>query len=93
MTDYRSASDPPTPAWPLHVRVLAVSYVLSYAVQWLAFIGFTGTAAVLYVLKRRLYGLPLGLGVGGIICFILCGAFRRWFVQWGKRKYPTGTPK
>jgi hypothetical protein len=80
-------------AWPLYVRVLAVSYVLSYAVQVVAFLGLTGTAALLYGLGRPVDGLVLGLGAGGIAVVILCGAFRRWFAAWGRRNYPAGKPE
>jgi hypothetical protein len=48
----RGPADEPT--WPLYVRVLAVSYTLSYAVQPVAFLGLTGTAALLYGLGRPL---------------------------------------
>jgi len=79
--------------WPFYVRALAVLYVLSYAVQWIAFLGATGTAAILYARGHRLDGLVVGLGLGGIMCVILCGAFRRWFVRWGRRNYPEGKPE
>ena len=80
------------PTWPLSVRVLAVCYVLSYAVQPVAFVGLTGTAALLYGLGRPLDGLVLGLGAAGILIVLVCGAYRRWFVRWGRRKYPSGKP-
>jgi hypothetical protein len=73
--------------------VLAVSYVLSDAVQWVGLLGLTGTAVVLAGLGRRLDGLVLGLGLGGIGCVVLCSAFRRWFVRWGRRNYPAGKPE
>jgi hypothetical protein len=81
-----------TPTWPLYVRVLAVAYVLSYALQPVAFLGLTGTAALLYGLGRHLDGLVLGLGAAGVLVVLGCGAFRRWFVRWGRRNYPTGEP-
>jgi hypothetical protein len=79
--------------WPLYVRALAIFHVLSYAVQWIAFLGAAGTAAILYARGHRLDGLVLGLGIGGIMCVILCSAFRRWFVRWGRRNYPEGKPE
>jgi hypothetical protein len=93
MIDCRPSSNLPGPVWPLHVRILAVSCVLSYAVQWLAFLGLTGTAAVRYGMRRQLDGLTLGLGLGGVACFMLCGVYRRWFVQRGRRTYPYGKPE
>jgi hypothetical protein len=77
----------------LYVRVLAVFHVLSYAVQWIGFLGLAGAAAILYARGQRLDALSLGLGLGGFLCVILCGAFRRWFVRWGRRNYPEGKPE
>jgi hypothetical protein len=91
--DDRAPDGGQPPRWPLYVRVLAVSHVLSYALQPVAFIGLTGTAFLLYCLGRPLDGLVLGLGVGGIACVLLCSAFRRWFVAWGRRNYPEGKPE
>jgi hypothetical protein len=91
--DCKAHGEGNSPTWPLYVRVLAVSFVLSYAVQWIAFLGLTGAAALLYGLRHRLDGLVLGLGLGGVACVILCGAFRRWFVRWGRRNYPEGKPE
>jgi hypothetical protein len=73
--------------------VLAVSHVLSYAVQWLAVLGLTGTAAVLFGMRRQLDGLTSGFALSGVVSFMLCGAFRSWFVRWGKRNYPHGKPE
>ena len=91
--DGRPGRKPAASAWPLYVRVLAVSYVLSYAVQWLAVLGFTGTAAVLFGMRRQLDGPTIGLGLGGVVSFMLCGGFRSWFVRWGRRNYPDGKPE
>jgi hypothetical protein len=52
MIDTRAHRPADAPTWPLSVRVLAVAYVLSYAVQPVAFLGLTGTAALLYDLGR-----------------------------------------
>jgi hypothetical protein len=90
---YTRQREPDEPAWPLYVRVLAVSYVLSYLVQPVAFFGLAGAAVVLYCLGHPLDGLVVGLGVGGVLAFLLCEAFRRWFVRWGKRRYPNGKPE
>src|SRR5262245_5947347 len=79
--------------WPLYVRVLAVSYVLSYAVQVAAGIGLIGTAFVLHGLGHPFEGLPLAFGASGIAVVVLCSVFRRWFVAWGRRNYPEGKPK
>jgi hypothetical protein len=78
--------------WPLYVRLLAVFYVLSYAVQIVAFLGLMGTAVVLFSLRQQVDEWVLGLGLGGLVCVILCEVFRRWFVRWGRRNYPTGKP-
>jgi hypothetical protein len=88
VVDCRMASPGDAPQWPLYVRVFAVFHVLSYGVQWIGFLGLTGTAALLYGLRHRLDGVVLGLGLGGVICVILCSAFRRWFVRWGRKNYP-----
>src|SRR3954451_5067005 len=85
-----AAPGTPTSKWPRYVRVLAVCYVCSYLVQWLAFLGLTGTAALLVGLRHPLDGLVLGLGLSGIAGFLLCGLFRRWFVRGGRRNYPQG---
>jgi hypothetical protein len=85
----RSADAPP---WPLYVRVLAGCNVLSYGVQPAAFLGLTGTAGLLHGLGRPLDGLVLGLGAAGVLTVLLCGAYRRWFVRWGRRNHPTGKP-
>ncbi len=78
-----------TPAqWPLYVRVLAVAYVLSHVVQWVAFILLAGTAAFLYGLGHSLDGVVVGLGLGGFACVAACHAFRWWFPRWGRRHYP-----
>jgi hypothetical protein len=89
-TSARRPADAPT--WPFSVRVLAVGYVLSYAVQPVAFLGLTGTAALLYGRGLPLDGLLLGLGAAGVLIVLACGAYRRWFVRWGRRHYPTGQP-
>jgi hypothetical protein len=82
------------PPWPRYVRVLAVAYVLSYAVQWAALLLLTGAAALLYGLGRPLDGLVLGLGLGGVACAALCAGFRRWFLRWGRRRWPpAGVPR
>ena len=81
-----TGSDTPR-KWPLYVRVLAVSYVLSYPVQWLAFLGLTGTAAILYGLRHPLDGLVLGLALGGVTAVILCHAYRWWFPRWGRKHW------
>ena len=88
IVDCRTVTPSEAPQWPVYVRVFAVFHVLSYAVQWVGFVGLTGTAAVLYGLRHRLDGVVLGLGLAGAICVILCSAFRRWFVRWGRRNYP-----
>jgi hypothetical protein len=89
--DTRAGAPADAPTWPRDVRVRAVCYVLSYAVQPVAFLGLTGTGALLYGLGRPLDVLVVGLGAAGILTVLACGAFRRWFVRWGRRKYPTGT--
>jgi hypothetical protein len=76
--------------WPRYVRMLAVCYVLSYVLQPLAFLGLIGTALWLYTLGHALDGLWLGVGAGAIIVVLLCSAYRRWFVAWGRRNYPEG---
>jgi hypothetical protein len=84
---------PDEPAWPWYVRVLAVSFVLSYLVQPVAFVGLAGAAVLLYGFGHPLDGLVVGLGVAAVIAFLLCAAFRWWFVRWGRRRYPTGKPE
>jgi hypothetical protein len=76
------------PAWPWYIRVLAVCYVLSYALQWLAFVGLTGTAAFLYARGHRLDSLVLGLAFSSLGCVLLCIVVRRRFVRWGRKNYP-----
>jgi len=46
-TSARRPADAPT--WPFSVRVLAVGYVLSYAVQPVAFLGLTGTMVLVVI--------------------------------------------
>src|SRR5262245_30699993 len=93
MVDCRRVEPTAAPPWPRYVRLLAVSYVLSYALQWLALLGLTGTAAVLLGLGHRLDGLVVGLALGGLGSALLCAGFRHWFVRWGKRHYPAGKPE
>jgi hypothetical protein len=59
-TRVRGPADAPT--WPLTVRVLAVSHVLSYAVQPVALLGLTGTAALLYQSGESRRSLQSGQG-------------------------------
>lgn len=79
--------------WPLYVRVLAVCYVLSYALQVVAFFGLVLSAAFLSGFGRRLNPWAIGLLVTGAAVVIFCWLFRRWFVWWGRRNYPTGKPE
>jgi hypothetical protein len=74
--------------WPPYVRVLAVSYMLSYPVEGIAFLALTGTAAFLYGLRHPLDGLIVGLGLSGFAAVILCHAYRWWFLRWGRKHYP-----
>ena len=53
------------PRFPRYVRVLAVAYVLSFAVQPIGFLLLTGTATFLYGRRREIDGWVLGLGLGG----------------------------
>jgi hypothetical protein len=79
--------------WSLHVRILAVCHVLSYGVQALAFVGLALPAAFLTGFGRALDPMVIGLRVTSAAILGLCWVFRRWFVWWGRKNYPTGKPE
>ncbi|HVS40192.1 MAG TPA: hypothetical protein VMS17_31835 [Gemmataceae bacterium] len=73
--------------WPLCVRILAVCYVLSLAVQMVGFL-LVGAAAFLYGRRRDIDGWVLGLVLAGSATIVACTAFRFWFRRWGRTHYP-----
>jgi len=73
--------------WPLCVRVLAVCYVVSLAVQLFGFL-LVGAAAFLCGRRSEIDGWVLGLGLAGAATIFACTAFRFWFRHWGRRRYP-----
>ena len=93
VTGDESQPEPPgggeeQPRFPRYVRVLAVAYVLSFAVQPIGFLLLTGTATFLYGRRREIDGWVLGLGLGGGVLMVLCSVFRWWFPRWGRKHWP-----
>jgi hypothetical protein len=78
------------PQFPLPVRILAVAYVLSWALQPLGFFLLTGIGSFLWIRRRELDAWVLGFWLGGIGCLVLGIAFRWWFRRWGRLRWPNG---
>jgi hypothetical protein len=81
-----SGESGPVPRAPLVDRVLAVTYVLSLAVQPLGFLILAGTGSFLWE-KRGLDGTVLGFGLGAIGWVASWGVFRWWVRRWGRRRW------
>ncbi len=74
-------------SWPWYVRGLAVAYVLSLMAGP---VGFVVMAAV-SVFRIARHGLGGGAALTlavAVACPLLCAAFRAWFRNWGRRRWP-----
>jgi hypothetical protein len=83
----RGGESRPMPKAPLLDRILAVAYVLSFAVQPLGFLLLAGIGSFLWA-KRGLDGTVLGFGLGGIGWVASWSAFRWWVRRLGQRRWP-----
>ena len=66
----------------LLARVLAVAYVLSYAVQPVGFVALGFAAALVYRIGGGFGPWVLALSIGSGACAVLCPAFRWCMRQW-----------
>lgn len=79
----------PPIAWPRYVRWLAVAYVLSLVVGPVGFFVTTCIAAVLYVRSGPAFTVPVVVAIAVAGSFPAgCAAFRWWFRNWGRRRWP-----
>lgn len=80
-------------AWPRHVRVLAVTYVLSRFVGPLGFFVLGAAATALWVLRDLQVDAGVAaLWLGAWASPLACAAFRWWFPRWGRRRWPDPDP-
>jgi hypothetical protein len=74
------------PEYGLFARVVALSYVFSYAVQVIALMA--GCVAAFLWMRNGYagWGLPVWLACFGI--FLLCLGWRRFVLWWAPRRWP-----
>lgn len=81
-------SNAPQPDYPRYVRLLAVAYVLSYAVQFAGFLVLCVAATVLYFRRGGFDAEVVGGYAAALACPVVGGAFRAWFRSFGRRNWP-----
>lgn len=87
------STPPPAPEpreWPWYVRVLAVLHALSPMLGFLGFLGLCLAGGVAYGQRGEFDVHVVSLFAAALAC-PLCGAsYRRWFENWGRKRWPDG---
>jgi hypothetical protein len=79
--------------WPRYVRWLAVAYWLSRLVGPGGFIVMQCVVVLLILRDGPRWEGPIGVASAAAwACLLGCAAFRRWFVNWGRRRWPENQP-
>lgn len=86
-----SPDTPPANEWPLYVRVLAVLHVLSIPIGFIGFLVLSMRAG--WIGANRQFGLEFWTVTLSAFGWMgLCARYRRWFENWGRKRWPDGKP-
>lgn len=84
------ASSEPNP-WPLYVRVLAVMHVLSIPIGFIGWILLSFRAG--WLGAQRQFDIQFWTAaLAGFGWMGACARYRRWFENYGRRRWPDGKP-
>lgn len=86
-------AEPDRNPWPRYVRVLAMLHVLSIPLGFLGFLGMCVAAVVAYWQRGGFDLRVISILVAALMCPVLGAAYRTWFENFGRRRWPDGKYK
>jgi hypothetical protein len=91
MSESNPDTPPPNP-WPTYVRALAVLHVLSIPIGFIGFLVLSARAGYVGAKLGR-FDLEFWTMVLSSFGWMgLCPRYRRWFENWGRKRWPDGKP-
>lgn len=76
--------------WPRYLRVLAVLHVLSIPLGFVGFLALCLAAGVMFWQRGAWDLRVISAGIAALACPVFGASYRRWFENFGRKRWPDG---